>query len=127
MSHNAGSTVLVKDNKAQRKIVRISGKRQITIPQRYYEQLGFDSDAVCYIDGDAMVIKPLSRSGREFSEFILADLIKEGYEGEALLDEFIHRQGQVRPAVEQMIAEAEQAATKPENYTTIEAVFGHDY
>jgi len=107
-----------------RKIIRVSDKRQITIPQKFYEELGFKRDAICYIDGDAIVIRPVSRAGREFSEFILADLLTEGYEGEALLDEFIRRQGQVRPAVEAMIGEAEQAARDPRNYTSVKELFG---
>ena len=72
------------------------------------------------------MLKPIARSGREFSEFILADLIKEGYEGEALLDEFIRRQAQVRPAIETMIQEARKAAQNPENYATVDDLFAED-
>jgi bifunctional DNA-binding transcriptional regulator/antitoxin component of YhaV-PrlF toxin-antitoxin module len=118
--------VLVADTQEQsadRKIIRISRKRQITIPQAYYDRLGFKEDAVCYLDGESIVIKPIERAGREFSEFILSDLIEEGYEGEALLDEFIRRQGRVRPAVRQMIEEAESYASDPDNRTTTEELF----
>jgi hypothetical protein len=124
MTRTAGAVLT--EQTANRKIIRISGKRQITIPQSYFDQLGFENDAVCYIDGDAIVIKPIARSGREFSEFILADLIKEGYEGEALLDEFIRRQGKIRPAVERMITEAQAAATDPTKYLTIDDLFEQD-
>jgi len=109
-----------------RKIIRVSDKRQITIPNEYYQQLGFEKEAVCYIDENSIVIKPIARSGGEFSELILADLIKEGYEGELLLDEFIRRQAQVRPAIEAMIREAEKAAQNPENYTTVDDLFSED-
>ena len=109
-----------------RKIIRVSDKRQITIPNEYYQQLGFEKEAVCYIDENSIVIKPIARSGGEFSEFILADLIKEGYEGESLLDEFIRRQAQVRPAIEVMIREAEKAAQDPENYITVDDLFSEE-
>ena len=29
----------------ERKMIRISGKRQITIPQKYFDLLGFDTEA----------------------------------------------------------------------------------
>jgi bifunctional DNA-binding transcriptional regulator/antitoxin component of YhaV-PrlF toxin-antitoxin module len=106
-----------------RKIIRISGKRQITIPQEYFSDLGFERDAICYIDGDSMVIKPLSRSGREFSEFILADLIKEGYEKEELLEEFVRRQSKMRTATEALIREAELSAEDPNNHTNVDELF----
>ncbi|MCL1847510.1 MAG: AbrB/MazE/SpoVT family DNA-binding domain-containing protein [Coriobacteriia bacterium] len=122
MAESITSATLVKPP-AKKKIIRVSDKRQITIPQQYYQELGFENDAVCYMDGDAIIIKPIARSGREFSEFILADLLKEGYEGEALLDAFIQRQGQVRPAIEAMIADAEQAAHDPNNYATVDDLF----
>jgi hypothetical protein len=109
---------------ADRKIIRISSKRQITIPQTYYDQLEFKGDAICYIDGDSMIIRPIENAGGSFAEFILADLIAEGLEGEALLSEFIRRQGQVRPAVEQLIAEADSLANNPKNHTTTAELFG---
>ena len=109
-----------------RKIIRVSDKRQITIPNEYYQQLGFEKDAVCYIVENSIVIKPLARTGGEFSEFMLADLIKEGYEGEALLGEFVRRQSLVRPAIETMLQEAKQAAQNPDNYTTIDNLFSGD-
>jgi len=122
MVKTGNSAVLVREPKDKR-IIRVSDKRQITIPQKYFKELGFEKDAVCYIDGDAIVIKPIARSGREFSEFILEDLIKEGYEGEALLDEFIRRQALVRPAIESMIEDAEIIAQNPDNYTSIKKLF----
>ncbi|MCL2605650.1 MAG: AbrB/MazE/SpoVT family DNA-binding domain-containing protein [Coriobacteriia bacterium] len=118
-----GNSATLERQPAEKRIIRVSDKRQITIPQKYFQELGFEKDAICYIDGDSIVIKPIARSGREFSEFILEDLIKEGFEGEALLDEFIRRQAQVRPAIETMIDDAELAAQNPENYTSVENLF----
>ena len=42
-----------------------------------------------------------------FTEQILNDLIRQGYEGQALLDKFIDTNRKVRPAVEALISEAE--------------------
>ena len=60
----------------ERKMIRISGKRQITIPQKYFDLLGFDTEAECILRGNELVIRPVSeRSGGEFAEAILADLL----------------------------------------------------
>ena len=73
----------------ERKMIRISGKRQITIPQKYFDLLGFDTEAECILRGNELVIRPVSeRSGGEFAEAILADLISQGYQGEELLAKF---------------------------------------
>ena len=41
-----------------RKILSISSKRQITIPQKFYQALGFGSEAECVVRGDELVIRP---------------------------------------------------------------------
>lgn len=48
----------------------------------------------------------------DFSEFLLADLINQGYSGDVLLNEFKHMKMKIRPAVERMIEEADQAAAR---------------
>lgn len=98
----------------ERKIIRISPKRQITIPQKQFEQLGFGKEAECFVRERELVIRPLrlydSALGGEFAEEILADLIKQGYSGEELLAQFKKMQRQIRPAVERMLDEAEALA-----------------
>jgi hypothetical protein len=86
------------DIKTNRKVISISSKRQITIPQK-------------------------SVSGGEFAEQILEDLIKEGLSGEALLSEFKERQAQIRPAVESMLSEAEAVAEGKSDFATYDDVF----
>jgi bifunctional DNA-binding transcriptional regulator/antitoxin component of YhaV-PrlF toxin-antitoxin module len=115
MPSHVTTPVELQGQSSDRKIIRVSSKRQITIPQAYYDKLGFREDAICYMDGDAIIVRPIERSGHEFADFILADLIREGYEGEALLEEFIRRQGQIRPAVERMIEDAEEYARDSAN------------
>lgn len=109
----------------EQKRVTISSKRQFTIPQKYYSELGFDKEAIC-IKGDGMlIIRPASsESGGEFAEQILAELIKEGFSGEELLKEFKIRQAKVRPAVEAMLEAARKAAEGNGKYSTVEDDFG---
>ena len=110
---------------SEKKRVRISSKRQITIPQKYFAMLGFEDTAECVVRGNELVIRPVRvSSGGEFSEQILADLIKEGFSGNKLLEKFKERQAKVRPAVEAMIAEAEKAANGETEYSTYEDIFG---
>ena len=70
----------------ERKIVSISSKRQITIPQKFFEALRFTNEAECVIRGNELVIRPArTNSGGEFAEEILAELIKKGLSGDELL------------------------------------------
>ena len=67
------------NKKMNRKILSISSKRQITIPQKFYQTLGFGDEAECVMRGNELVIRPIKTvDGGEFAEQILADLIKEG-------------------------------------------------
>lgn len=108
-----------------KKIVSISSKRQITIPQKFFTALGFNDEAECVVRGNELVIRPVQvTSGGEFAEQILADLIKAGLSGEALLVAFKKKQAQVRPAVQAMIEEAESVARGVGEYSSYEDVFG---
>ncbi|HIZ54903.1 MAG TPA: AbrB/MazE/SpoVT family DNA-binding domain-containing protein [Firmicutes bacterium] len=112
-------------NIANRKTIRISEKRQLTIPQKFFEALGFSSEAECILRGNELVIRPVKKqSGGEFAEQILADLIKQGFTGEKLLKEFKKTQKKVRPAVEAMLAQAEQAAHGESESFSYDDVFG---
>lgn len=107
------------------KKVSISAKRQITIPQKFFAMLGFDTEAECMVRGNELVIRPAkTNTGGEFAEQILADLIAQGYSGEELLSRFKKAQKEVRPAVEEMLAEAECAAGSEAEYATYDDIFG---
>ncbi len=108
----------------KRKIVSISRKRQITIPQKFFNLLGFASEAECIVRENELVIRPTkTNAGGEFAEQILADLIAKGLSGNKLLDEFKKQQAKVRPAVEALLEEAKKAATAEGGYTSYEDVF----
>ena len=108
-----------------RKIVSISSKRQITIPQKFYTILGFSDEAECVIRGNELVIRPARTvSGGEFAEMILEELIGEGLSGDELLTQFKAKQAQVRPAITEMLSEAEKVATGVGEYSTYDGIFG---
>ena len=107
-----------------RKILSISSKRQITIPQKFYQSLGFGEEAECVVRGDELVIRPIKTSGgSDFAEQILADLIKAGLSGEKLLTEFKKRQMEIKAAAGAMRAKAEDIAAGKAEYADYEDVF----
>lgn len=109
----------------EQKKVTISSKRQFTIPQKFFTELGFDREAVCTLGNGMLIIEPArSENGGEFAEQILSDLISEGYSGQELLAEFKSRQSKVRPAVEKMLKVAKDAANGIGEYYSYEDVFG---
>ena len=122
------TTVAMKGNAAmEKKIASISSKRQITIPQTFFALLGFDTEAECLVRGNELVIRPAkSNAGGEFAEYILADLIAQGLSGNELLDEFRNKQAKVRPAVEAMIADADEVAVGNGEYATYDDVFNSE-
>ena len=95
------------------KKVSISSKRQITIPQKFFTLLGFNTEAECIMRGNELVLRPVKENtSGEFAEQILADLLAQGYQGDELLAKFKEAQSKVRPAVERMIQEADAFAMK---------------
>ncbi len=119
------SVAIMKGNiPVEMKKVSISSKRQITIPQKFFSMLGFDTEAECMVRGNELIIRPAkTNSGGEFAEQILADLIAQGYSGDDLLAQFKKAQREVRPAVEKLLVEAEQAARSKSEYSTYEDIF----
>ncbi len=118
-------TVLQK--KPDQKRVSISSKRQFTIPQKYYTELGFRNEAICTLGDGILIIQPVeSIPSGDFSEQILSELINEGYSGQELLIEFKKRQAGVRPAVEKMLEAAKQVALGNGEYSTYNDVFNSE-
>ena len=123
----ANAATLKGDSVMEKKIVSISSKRQITIPQKFFTLLGFADEAECVVRGNELVIRPArTPSGGEFAEYILADLVAQGLSGDELLKQFKLRQAQVRPAVEAMIAEADEVALGNGEYSTYNDIFASE-
>ena len=121
------ATVLKGSAPMEKKKISISAKRQITIPQKFFTMLCFDTEAECIVRGNELVIRPVkNNTGGEFAEQILADLLAKGYSGDELLERFKKVQKEVRPAVESMIEEAEKVASSKGEYSSYEDVFGEE-
>ena len=111
--------------KSEQKRVTISSKRQFTIPQKFFSELGFDREAICTIQDGKLIVIPASHlSGGEFAEQILAELIAEGLSGEELLNEFKVRQSKVRSSVDSMLDDAQKVAEGNTDYMSYNDVFG---
>jgi hypothetical protein len=113
------------DRKTERKIISVSAKRQLTIPQKYFDALGFNNEAECILQYGGILIRPLRNAGNgEFAEYILSDLIAQGYEGSALLEKFREQNSNVRPAVQSMLLEAEAYVKSGKGEIARDALFG---
>ena len=110
-----------------KKRISVSQKRQITIPVDFFNSIGIDKEVDCYIQNNAIVIRPVRDGGGEFDEQILADLISEGLSGQELLVKFKERRNQIRPAVESLLDEARLAARGEAPFATLEEVFGAEH
>ena len=111
----------------EQKRISISSKRQFTIPQKFYSELGFGRDAICIMADGMLIIKPATHvSDGEFAENILAELITEGYSGQELLKEFKKRQAKIRPTVEVLLEKAREAAHGKGEYATYDDIFGSE-
>lgn len=70
------------------KAIKISSKRQITIPARLYEQAGFGDYALCTWTDQGLLIQPIEADDEDETVDILRALIAEGYEGEELIAQY---------------------------------------
>ncbi len=104
-----------KNTSFEKKRIRISTKRQITIPSKYFDALGLSDELECIYAKDMLILTPVKDRGLSFAEEIIADLIEQGYSGPELLAEFKRISHQIRPAVEKMIAEADHLAKEAMN------------
>ena len=93
--------------------------------RNFFTLLGFNTEAECIMRGNELVLRPVKENtSGEFAEQILADLIRQGYSGEELLEKFKQTQRKIRPAVEAMLAEADRVAESKSGGYSLEDVFG---
>ena len=112
--------------KSDRKIISVSVKRQLTIPQKYFDALDFDSEAECILQDDGILIRPMRMAVGEFSEQILADLLSQGYEGQELLKKFKEYSKGIRPAVRKLLDETEAFARSGKGRIPMDELFGSE-
>ena len=109
----------------ERKVISVSTRRQLTIPQKYYDVLGFNNEAECILQDGGLLIRPLQHTnGGEFSEQILADLISQGFEGQELLAKFKEYSKGIKPAVQKLLDETEAFARSGEGRIPLDELFG---
>ena len=107
-----------------RKIISVTGKRQVTIPLRFYERLRFGKEVECFLTDDAIVIRPLSNQDDGFTMEILRDLISQGYNGDELLTKFAQQRHNINKAIGLLIDEADEIAKGKRKGATTEDIFG---
>ena len=110
----------------ERKIINVTGKRQVTIPLRFYERLRFGKEVECVLTEDALVLRPLSASDDGFTMEILKDLVSQGYSGEELLEKFAEQRRNIKKAIGIMIDEADEIAEGKRAGATTKDIFGED-
>lgn len=79
----------------QSQTVKISSKRQITIPSKFYEAGGFDEYALCTWTENGLLLQPLKVNDEDNSVTIFRQLVAEGYEGDELVDKYEEIQNKI--------------------------------
>lgn len=117
----------IKTRELTKKRIAVSGKRQITIPIEFYNKLGIEKEVECYVQDGSLIIRRASpETNGDFSEQILAELVTQGLNGDELLTKFRKINRAIRPAVEELIAEADKAAAKKAELASLSEVFGSE-
>ena len=121
------SVIEMREKTMKPKRISVSVKRQITIPIEYYNALNIGDEVECLMVDASIVIKPIrNNSIDEYSEFILKDIIEEGYKKEEIIEEFKKRRNKLKYAAKEMVKEMNKVAEESEKYATIDDVFGKE-
>lgn len=75
--------------------IKISSKRQITIPAKAYKEMGFSDYALIEQTEEGLLIRPLNVDDEDISVYVLRRLVDAGYGS----DELIERYKDACPAV----------------------------
>jgi bifunctional DNA-binding transcriptional regulator/antitoxin component of YhaV-PrlF toxin-antitoxin module len=110
----------------ERKIIKITSKRQVTIPLKFYERLRFGKEVECVLTDDAIVLRPLSNQDDGFTMEILTDLVSQGYGGEELLVKFAEMRQGINKAIGTLIDEADEIAMGKRKGATTADIFGEE-
>jgi len=109
-----------------RKIINVTGKRQITIPLKFYEKLGFGKEIECFLTDDSVVLRPFLNSDDNFTMEILKDLVSQGYNGDELLAKFVERRADIKKAIGILIEEADEIAEGKRQGASTKDIFGEE-
>ena len=109
------------------KIISISPKRQITIPQKFFSHFQFGSHAKISAIDNSILIQPAENfSNGEFDVQILQDLVKKGLSGQELINAFKESKTKIQPAVETMLLNAKRIAHDEAEFDTLDDIFGDE-
>ncbi len=101
----------------EKRLGKVSSKRQLTIPKEFYDRLNIVKDVEMVMEGDALVIKPITppveNEFDDFSDLILQSIVEESsIHRNDMLTEFRKRQEAFRlggkALVEDMIKRAKK-------------------
>ena len=92
---------------AEPQIIKISSKRQITIPAKFYEGGSFKEYALATWTDDGLLIQPLDVDNEDVTVDILRYLIGQGCEGEDLIARYQEMKRKIIP-VSTKLDEAER-------------------
>jgi len=109
-----------------RKIIKVSRNRQITIPLQFYNYLNLGSEVECSLEDGAIVIRPLHRETSELSVEILKDLISQGYSGDELIKQFEIQNKNIKKAVSNMLEEASAITAGKKEAAKFDDIFGSE-
>ena len=110
----------------ERKIVSVTGKRQVTIPIRFFEKLRLGKEVECVLTEEAILLRPLSNSENVFTMEILKDLVSQGYAGDELLEKFTEQRINIDKAIKMLANEADEIAKGRRKGATTEDIFGRN-
>lgn len=81
------------ENIRESRDIKITSKRQLTIPKAYFDYLGIEETVHALLLDDGILIKPEKKQSiQEIDvEIILRNIMNEGYTGDELADEFSRR------------------------------------
>ena len=101
------------------RIIKISSKRQITIPADMYEKSGFaDYAYVVWNEDGSIGLTPIDVRNEETTVTILRSLLAQGLDGEDLVNEYeriIHPVIDFKAAIEQGLKDVEAGRVEPFN------------
>lgn len=85
--------------------IKITTKRQLTIPKAFFDYLGIEETVHAYLLDDAILIKPVQKkSVQEVDiEKIIRNVMKEGYSGDAMAEEIAYRIKQYNELIDRRI------------------------
>lgn len=121
------NTILECDPMGESKRIKVSEKRQITIPIKFFNDLHIEDEVEAFVENGRLIILPVKHVENGFASEILKDLINQGYQGEELYKEFVRVQSEIRPAVERMLADVDDYAkdilNNPSKQKSVQEIF----